>query len=263
MSSRFLIALFCCLFFIPAFSYSGFVSDFEKKNFYFELAHPDLTRSKDENVSLLQFKQVNQKFPRPQERYDRDKHYGGWINITKDKSCLNTREVVLKRSSDPKEIETTKNGCRILRGEWLDPYTEQQFTNPRDIQIDHMVPLKNSYVSGAHLWSSEKRCAYANYLGNSIHLLAVSGEENQEKLDHSPEQYMPPNKAYHCEYLKNWLQIKMIWQLALSDDEVSAIKEWMLQSNCDGKDFVVSKADLLEQRKKIEAGIQFCSVKAK
>lgn len=253
----------CWIAVFPALSYSGFTSDFEKKNVHYVFSAETAKPSPNKKISLLELTKVDQKFPRPEERYDRDKHYGGWINITKDKSCLNTREVVLKRSSTPDQIETTKNGCRILRGEWLDPYTDQQFTNPRDIQIDHMVPLKNSYVSGGHLWSAEKRCAYANYLGNSFHLLAVSGDANEEKLDHSPVQYMPPNKAYRCEYLKNWLRIKMIWKLAMSDDEVKAIQGWIAESDCDQTEFVMSAAELAEQHKKIEAGIQFCTLKNK
>ena len=245
---------------VPAFAYSGFASDFEKKNVYY-LPPTKSEKSSDQNISLLQLKKVDQKFPRPQEKYDRDKHYGKWISISKESSCLNTREVVLKRSSSPDQIAVSKNGCRILRGEWLDPYTDQQFTNPKDIQIDHMVPLKNSYISGGYQWSQQKRCAYANYLGNSFHLLAVSGDANEEKLDHSPKQYMPPNKAYHCQYLKDWLQIKLIWELAMSEDEVTAIQDLMKESNCDPQEFRISKAELQEQRKKIEAGIQFCASK--
>ena len=38
--------------------------------------------------------------------------------------------------------------CRVVAGEWLGPYTGKRFHTVRDLDIDHIVPLKHAYESG-------------------------------------------------------------------------------------------------------------------
>lgn len=70
--------------------------------------------------------------------FDR-KHFGGWADENKD--CLDTRQVLLIAFS-LKFVELSKNGCRTIHGQWLDPYSGQIFTDAIDLDIDHLVPLK-------------------------------------------------------------------------------------------------------------------------
>jgi hypothetical protein len=35
---------------------------------------------------------------------------------------------------------------------------------------------------------------------------------------------MPPNKAYHCQYITNWISIKIRWSLSVDEKELLAIK---------------------------------------
>jgi len=206
-------------------------------------------------VLLNQFDQVTRQFPVPTEKYNREKHFGGWIKPDAN-SCLNTRGLVLKRDSKVEIPPTT--GCYIKTGEWHDPYTDQIFTSASDIQIDHMVPLKNAYMTGAFEWDSKKRCLYANYLGNKFHLIAVSGHENEEKSDKSPAEYTPPNRSYQCEYIRNWLAIKYIWELRLTPYEVSAIQREIQSNNCQAEDLEIDSREIQNQRKYIQDNKDLC-----
>ena len=42
----------------------------------------------------------------------------------------------------------TDDECNVEEGLWSDPFTGQDFTNPGDLDVDHMVPLQNAHRSG-------------------------------------------------------------------------------------------------------------------
>ena len=167
-----------------------------------------------------------------------------------------TRGKVLKRDSLSR-IDVNSS-CRVTHGEWHDPYTNRYISNARDIQIDHVVALSNAYKSGAFEWAENKRCLYANYMGNDFHLLSVDGEENEKKLDYDPSVYVPPNHGFTCEYLKTWLKIKNIWGLRMTFKEASAILNYVDKEGCDRKDFLVSKLEVENQRRYIQNNLNYC-----
>ncbi len=83
--------------------------------------------------------------PSPTVPYDRDL-YGGWRDA--DGDCQDTRqEVLIAESLVPVALDS--RGCRVVSGQWLDPYTGQTFTNPSDLDIDHFIPLAEAHRSGA------------------------------------------------------------------------------------------------------------------
>jgi hypothetical protein len=214
---------------------------------------PDEIRTAD--VNLLSFKHETKTFPLPVIKYDRKKQFGGWIRFADDGSCLDTRGLVLERDS-LSGVDVVK--CRVTAGDWYDPYTDKKFASSGNIQIDHLVPLKHAYMTGAYQWSQKKRCQYANYLGNKVHLLPVSSSENMRKSDRGPREYIPPNRKYTCEYLKNWLYVKYIWELKLTPIEVTEIQKSLQQEHCDMKDFKISKTDIAEQRKYMKDHENIC-----
>ncbi len=206
-------------------------------------------------VQLLNLKRIQKKFPQPIEKYDRKKHFGGWIRFAEDESCFDTRGIVLQRDSLA-PVDATN--CRVMSGDWLDPYTGQNYKSSADIQIDHVVPLKNAYMTGGFAWSAKKRCQYANYLGNKVHLMSVNGSENMKKGDRSPREYMPPNQKFTCEYLKNWLSIKYIWELRLTPSEANKIETIVKQEHCDLNDFLISESDIAAQKKYMKDNANVC-----
>ena len=71
-------------------------------------------------------------------RYDREQWQPrGWADEDGD-SC-NTREEVL--ISEARVPVVTGPDCKILAGEWLDPYTGRVLTSAAQAQIDHLVAI--------------------------------------------------------------------------------------------------------------------------
>lgn len=205
----------------------------------------------NQGLNLLVWSHSTRALPEPAEKYNRKQHFGRWVNDPTDDECWNTRAKVLIRDS---EISVTfKNGsdCVVEKGRWLDPYTGTKITDAKDVQIDHFVPLKNSYISGGWKWEPLKKCMYANFISNDFHLLAVDASENMSKGDDTPEMYMPPNEAFTCEYLQRWLKIKLIWSLAMQPGEALAIEDLLTQYHCPAKMFQFSRSELTANRKAI------------
>ena len=208
--------------------------------------------------NLLRWTLHPEKPKQPRIKYNRKLHFGRWINDPTDETCFNTRAKVLIRDSEQPVSFKDHNRCLVEKGDWQDPYAGSQIKQSRDIQIDHMVPLKNAYLSGAWEWKFKTRCAYSNFMGNKFHLISASGHENMSKGDKGPDQYMPPNKAYRCEYLENWLKIKLIWKLKMTSQEVEAIRQGIEEDHCDSRKFSLSVAELKRQRKLINEANDLC-----
>lgn len=157
----------------------------------------------------------------PSHTYDR-KQFGNWIDA--DGDCQDTRqEVLIEESLIPVTFQTARQ-CRVIAGEWHDPYTGRVFTNPSLLDVDHVVPLKEAFVSGAHQWSRQKQIQFANDLDNQDHLIAVYRSANRSKGARDPARWLPPNQAYHREYVTIWLEIKKAWGLSLDPLESSVIQ---------------------------------------
>jgi hypothetical protein len=196
-------------------------------------------------------------WPLPDSPYNRRQKFGNWLKDHTKDSCLNTRAKILIRESKV-PVRMSANGCTVVEGEWDDPYTGTIFTRASQVQIDHMVPLKNAYVSGAWRWSQKDRCAYTNFRANRFHLVAVSGHENMSKGDRSPADWLPSNPAFVCEYLKDWLSVKLIWGLILGPREGKAIKQALRAYRCQPEEFEMAPGELAEQRVAIQQSYAQC-----
>ncbi|CAN5849811.1 hypothetical protein BH23ACT11_BH23ACT11_11380 [soil metagenome] len=62
-----------------------------------------------------------------------------------DTSC-DARDAALIRDGENVQVGS---GCDVVTGVWLDPFTAQTFTDPSDIDVDHVVPLANAWRYGA------------------------------------------------------------------------------------------------------------------
>ncbi len=162
--------------------------------------------------------------PEHEVTYNRQRDYGGW---TTPEPCMSTRMVVLRDQSEPSKVKirTKPNGsCDVWQGEWQEPYVGYVTTDPRDLQIDHLVPLKEAHRSGAFQWSKEKRREYANWLEDKFHLLAVDGSANMQKGDKDPAHWQPANDNFRCTYLQKWVEVKRRWNLSMDEAEAGAVR---------------------------------------
>ncbi len=140
-------------------------------------------------------------------------------------SACDVREAALIR--DGEEVSVGE-GCDVESGRWLDPYTTRTYTDPLDIDIDHLVPLANAYRSGASNWDGAERELYANDPDN---LLSVEDNANQEKGDKGPEAWKPPNRTIWCSYAKRWIGVKSKYDLTINPQERAALKQML--SSCE------------------------------
>lgn len=141
---------------------------------------------------------------------------------------MNTRHEILKKMSTS-TIDTGKNKCTVERGKWLDLYTGKTFYQAKDMDIDHVVPLKWAWDHGADKWSQEKREKIANDPAN---LLAVEAAANRSKGAKAPWDWMPPDKTYHCQYLLRFTRIVKTYGLKLSNTEQKKLKGLYQQGQC-------------------------------
>ncbi|WP_231929610.1 HNH endonuclease family protein [Micromonospora inositola] len=82
-------------------------------------------------------------------------------------------------------------GCALSGGRWYSYYDNTYWTITSDLDIDHMVPLAEAWDSGARNWTTSRRQSYANDLGDSRPLVAVTDNVNQAKGDQDPATWMP------------------------------------------------------------------------
>lgn len=165
--------------------------------------------------------------PSSAEKYSRDawKH---WTDA--DKDCQDTRqEVLIEESVVP--VKLSADGCRVESGKWLDPYSGQEFTNPADLDVDHLVPLAEAHASGGSAWNPDMRENYANDTGDPAHLVAVSASLNRQKGSKTIAEWLPPNAAAHCWYGKEWWRIKRKWGLAFDPEEILAL--YAIEAHCE------------------------------
>ncbi len=132
-----------------------------------------------------------------------------------------TRDRVLQRDG---QGVMTGDDCRITGGTWLSVYDGQSFTDPGEVDVDHMVPLANAWRTGAASWTDEQREAFANDLTRP-QLLAVSASSNRSKGDQDPSQWRPPRSEYWCTYAQSWIMVKTYWHLSVTADEKAALGE--------------------------------------
>jgi hypothetical protein len=139
------------------------------------------------------------------------KAFKHWIDA--DRDCEDTRAEVLIREST-----TTVGGkCSIKTGTWTSMYDGLVVTTASRLDVDHIVPLKEAWESGAATWSSEVRTKYANDLDFGWSLVAVSASSNRSKSDRDPAEWRPSQNG--CEYLQRWVAVKYRWALTIDPAE--------------------------------------------
>lgn len=137
------------------------------------------------------------------------------------------REQVLQRDGEGVEVG---NDCYPTSGTWTSPFDGEVTDDPSEVNIDHFVPLKEAWDSGASEWSTTRREEFANDL-DTPQLWAVSSASNSSKGDRDPAEWLPSETGIHCDYAKNWISVKHEWNLTIDPDEKQELTE-LLDSAC-------------------------------
>jgi len=151
-----------------------------------------------------------------------------WSDLDRD-GCSTREEVLIAESLTNAQVDAY--GCKVIAGDWYSPYDNKRYSYPADVDIDHVVALKEAWDSGAHSWSASKRELFANDLSDGRSLIAVKDSENQSKSDKDPSNWIPKNSAYLCTYLADWVAVKKQWGLSMDTSEWGRIKN-LLNASC-------------------------------
>lgn len=174
--------------------------------------------------------------PAPMSGYSRDlfPHWldadsNGWSRKAKIPEACDVRAAALLR--DGSNVTVTKRYCTVKSGSWVDPYTATPVSDPKSLDIDHMVPLANAFRSGADRWTEAQRTAYANA---PLVVVTTGMEANRAKGDKGPEAWEPESKSVRCAYAIRWVTIKHTYHLNLTSESERTALAGMLTTCSQG-----------------------------
>ena len=170
----------------------------------------------------------------PMTGYDRGEFGQAWADT--DRNGCDTRNDILRRDLEPFTLKAGTNGCLVLTGTLLDPYTGKKIGFVRGsgtssaVQVDHVVALSDAWQKGAQQWSTARRTAFAN---DPLNLLAVDGPTNARKGDGDAATWLPPRKAVRCSYVARQVAVKHRYGLWVTAAERDAVIRVL--SSCPGQ----------------------------
>lgn len=176
-----------------------------------------------EGTALEQLETLDIKGRAPKTDYSRDQFGSGWLDP--DGNGCDTRNDILAR--DLEQTTRRDDGCTVLTGVLEDPFTGRTIDfvrgaeTSRAVQIDHVVALSDAWQKGAQQLSAEQRARFAN---DPLNLLAVDGPANQQKSDADAATWLPPNKAFRCEFVALQTAVKAKYELWVTEAEYEAIR---------------------------------------
>lgn len=184
----------------------------------------------DENPDILLASTVLEKLDikgrAPKTGYSREEFYKTWPSVD---GC-NLRQRILKRElGDSAVLDTDK--CTVISGEFDEPYTGfhlvfyEKSDLSKGLQIDHVVALSDAWQKGAQYLPKETRYEIAT---DPLNLLAVDSSANQSKSDGDAATWLPPNKAFRCQYVARQVSVKYkysLWVTQAEHDTIARILE--------------------------------------
>ncbi|SNT08931.1 Excalibur calcium-binding domain-containing protein [Micrococcales bacterium KH10] len=188
----------------------------------------------------------------PKTGYDRDAF--AYRSFDLDRNGCDARNDILRRDLRKITIQRGTGDCVVLTGVLDDPYSGETIRFNRgaatsaDVQIDHVVALSDAWQKGAQSWKSDKLKRFGN---DPLNLLAVDGPLNNQKGDGDAATWLPPNRAYRCDYVARQIAVKKEYGLWVTKAERRAMKDVL--SDCENqrlpKDVTTPKSDKVKYAK--------------
>jgi len=157
----------------------------------------------------------------PKTGYKREEFYAGWPEI---EGCSLRQRIIKRELGDTAQLDS--NNCTVVGGEFDEPYTgehmifQQKSDFSKGIQIDHVVALSDAWQKGAQYMAAEVRYEIAT---DPLNLLAVESKANQGKSDGDAATWLPPNKAFRCQYVARQISVKYKYGLWVTEAEHDAM----------------------------------------
>jgi hypothetical protein len=155
--------------------------------------------------------------------YSRAQFGAAWTDT--DHNGCDQRNDILRRDLTNETLKPKTHGCVVLSGTLVDRYTGLTISfrksSASEVQIDHVVPLENAWVTGADRWTKAKRTALAT---DPLNLLAVGGSVNESKGSGDAATWLP-RKAYRCDYVARQVAVKAKYGAWMTSAEHQAIAD--------------------------------------
>lgn len=183
----------------------------------------DFTLSEDGKKSTLSAIDTLTVAPSQDVKYNRSE-WKHWIDL--DGNGCDTREDILIANGD--EVKSDPKTCKVTEGTWIEYYDGKTFTDPSEMDLDHVVPLSWAASNGGNTWDAEKKIAFANDPGN---LFLSDASENRSKGDKGPSEYLPPNKDFQCAYVNTFISVVAKYDLTIPQSDKAAAQK-VIEERC-------------------------------
>ncbi|MEK0156782.1 HNH endonuclease family protein [Arthrobacter oryzae] len=176
-------------------------------------------------AAIAQLGNIPVKGRAPKTGYSRDQFGPAWADV--DRNGCDTRNDILARDLTGETFKPGTRDCVVATGTLADKYTGTtiRFVRGADsssaVQIDHIIPLSLAWQTGAQQFSVEQRRQFAN---DPLNLMAADGAANSAKGDRDAATWLPPNKAFRCEYTARMTAVKAKYKLWVTQPEHDAIQ---------------------------------------
>ncbi|MCO4263558.1 HNH endonuclease family protein [Pseudarthrobacter sp. MDT3-26] len=176
-------------------------------------------------TALAQLETIPVKGRAPKTGYTREEFGPAWADV--DRNGCDTRNDILARDLDGETFKPGTQNCVVTTGTLADKYTGTTIdfvrgnTTSSAVQIDHLVALSDAWQKGAQQLSAEQRRQLAN---DALNLMAADGPTNSAKGDKDAATWLPPNKAFRCEYVARQTAVKANYSLWVTQAERDAIE---------------------------------------
>jgi len=150
-----------------------------------------------------------------------------------DRNGCDARNDTLKRDLTNITYKAGTRECKVIAGQLIDPFSGKLITfsaSGNSIDIDHVVALSNAWQTGAVYFDKSKRTLLAN---DPLNLLAVDAKLNRKKGDGDAATWLPPNKAFRCEYVARQVAVKAKYGLWVTKAEKAMMEK--ILSTCVGQ----------------------------
>ncbi|MGD9957069.1 MAG: DUF1524 domain-containing protein [Candidatus Nanopelagicales bacterium] len=155
----------------------------------------------------------------PKTGYTRERFGPAWVDV--DRNGCDTRNDMLIRDLTDR---TMSGSCKVMAGTLDDPYTASTIRFVRggasEVDVDHVVSLSDAWQKGATPWPYAKRVAFAN---DPLNLQPTDSSANRQKGDGDAATWLPPNKAYRCDYVARQIAVKKKYRLWVTGAERDAM----------------------------------------
>jgi len=174
--------------------------------------------------ALAQLASIPIKGRAPKTGYSRDTFGPAWADV--DRNGCDTRNDILARDLVDETFKPGTNNCVVATGTLAEQYTGASIRFVRSqatgnaVQIDHVVPLSDAWQKGAQQLSADQREELAN---DPLNLIASDGTTNSAKGDKDAATWLPPNRAFRCEYVAIQVAVKAKYNLWATTAEHEAI----------------------------------------